>query len=127
MTTKNPTGFCPRCNQEVLLTREDIDVCLAIILLIFTAGIGLIIYLVIYYSRVEDRCVHCGTKITTLKTTSPYTYQFQPQTQQQSYSTPVNVSGENIGSSHNFCALCGEKLDIGIKFCPNCGSKITEN
>ncbi len=127
MTTKNPTGFCPRCNQEVLLTREDIDVCLAIILLIFTAGIGLIIYLVWYYSKEENTCVHCGSKITTLKPSSPYTYQFQPQTQQQSYITPVDVSGETKVSGVNFCALCGEKLEFGIKFCPNCGSKITEN
>ena len=127
MTTTNPTGYCPRCKQDVLLKREDIDTCLAIILLIFTAGIGLLIYLAIYYSKAEDRCIHCGAKITTFQTPSPYTYQTQPQPQPPLYSTPVNTSEEITGSRTNFCALCGEKLDPGIRFCPNCGSKIPEN
>ena len=125
MTTLNPTGWCPRCQQNVLLKREEIDTCLAIILLIFTAGIGLIIYLAIYYSKAEDRCIHCSSKITALQTESPYTS--QPQIQQSSYSTPANISEEVTGVKPNFCALCGEKLDMGIKFCPNCGSQITEN
>lgn len=127
MTTINPTGYCNRCNQKVLLKREDIDTCLAIILLIFTVGIGLLIYLAIYYSKAEDRCIHCGNKITALQTPSPYTYQTQPQVQQSSYSTPVNTSEEIAGSRPNFCSLCGEKLDPGISYCPNCGSQISEN
>lgn len=122
MTTLNPTGWCPRCQQNVLLKREEIDTCLAIILLIFTAGIGLIIYLAIYYSKAEDRCIHCSAKITTPQTQSPYI----SQTQQTSYSTSVNVSEEVTGFKPGFCALCGEKLDSGTKFCPNCGSQITD-
>lgn len=125
MPTVNPTGWCPRCQQNVLLKREEIDTCLAIILLIFTAGIGLIIYLAFYYSKAEDRCIHCGAKVTALQTQSPYAA--QPQIQQSSYSTPTNISEEITGSRPNFCSLCGEKLDMGIKFCPNCGSQITEN
>ncbi len=127
MTTTNPTGYCNRCNQEVLLKREEIDTCLAIVLLIFTAGIGLLIYLAIYYSKPEDRCVHCGNKITTFQTPSPYTYQPQPQIQQSAYSTPVNTSEEITGSRPNFCSLCGEKLNPGTSYCPNCGSQISEN
>ena len=127
MTTTNPTGFCPRCNQQVLLKREDIDTCLALILLIFTAGIGLIIYLIIYYNKAEDKCIHCGTRITAFQAQSPYTYQTQVPNQQSSFTSPVNVSEEVTGSRPSFCALCGEKLDLGIKFCPNCGSKITDN
>ena len=122
MTTLNPTGWCPRCQQNVLLKREEIDTCLAIILLIFTAGIGLIIYLAIYYSKPEDRCIHCSAKITAPQTQSPYI----SQTQQSSYSTSVNVSEEVTGFKLGFCALCGEKLDSGTKFCPNCGSQITD-
>jgi len=127
MTTTNPTGYCSRCNQEVLLKREEIDTCLAIVLLIFTAGIGLLIYLAIYYSKPEDRCIHCGTRITPLQTPSPYTYQTQPLPQQPSYSAPLYISEEITGSKPNFCSLCGEKLDSGISYCPNCGSKISEN
>jgi len=134
MTTTNPTGYCPHCQQNVLLTREDIDVCLAIILLIFTAGIGLIIYLAIYYSRAEDKCVHCGTRITALQTQpvgqipyqqqtqqNPYTYQTQP-TQEDTATSSVE---EFKGESPFFCVYCGEKLEFeGIKFCPNCGNKV---
>ncbi|MFW9988514.1 MAG: zinc-ribbon domain-containing protein [Candidatus Odinarchaeota archaeon] len=122
MTTKNPTGWCPRCQQNVLLKREEIDTCLAIILLIFTAGIGLIIYLAIYYRRAEDRCIHCSTKITTLQPQSPY--RSQPQIQQSPNSASANISEKITGASPNYCPLCGEKLEIGISFCPNCGSKI---
>ena len=127
MTTTNPTGYCNRCNQNVLLKREEIDTCLAIILLIFTAGIGLLIYLAIYYSKAEDRCIHCGNKVIPFQTQIPYSSQPQTQIQPPSYSTSVNVSEEVTGARANFCALCGEKLDPGIRFCPNCGSQITEN
>ncbi|MFX1503168.1 MAG: zinc-ribbon domain-containing protein [Promethearchaeota archaeon] len=125
MTTRNPTGWCPRCQQKVLLKREEIDTCLAIILLIFTAGIGLIIYLAIYYRRAEDRCIHCSTKITTTPIQSSYAS--QPQIQQSPYSTSANGSEKITGATPNYCPLCGEKLDMGIRFCPNCGSQIVEN
>ncbi|MFX0139184.1 MAG: zinc-ribbon domain-containing protein [Candidatus Hodarchaeota archaeon] len=127
MTTTNPSGYCPRCKQNVLLTREEIDTCLAIVLLIFTAGIGLIIYLAIYYSKPEEYCIHCRTKVTAFQTPTPYTYQTQPQIQQPSYTTPIKPSEEITGGRPNFCALCGEKLEAGARFCPNCGSQITEN
>ena len=127
MTTTNPTGYCPRCQQNVLLTREEIDTCLAIILLIFTAGIGLLIYLAIYYSKPEENCVHCGAKVTAFQTPSPYTHQSQPKIQQTPYSPPINTAEQVTGGIPNFCALCGEKLDMGAKFCQNCGSQIKEN
>jgi len=125
MHTSNPTGFCPRCNQNVLLMRKDFDTCLAIMLLIFTAGIGLIIYLAVYYGRKEDRCVHCGTQISIPPSQQSYTYQPRMQTQSTVSPRPGNISEEIQGELPNFCALCGEKLEPGIKFCPNCGSKIT--
>jgi len=126
MPTVNPTGFCPRCNQNVLLTRPRIDTCLAIILLIFTAGIGLIIYMIWYYSKAEDTCVHCGTKITVSQPQSQFAYQSQPQSLQGRYTAaaPVRVTEEITGDIPNFCALCGEKIEAGVKYCPNCGSKV---
>lgn len=127
MTTTNPTGYCPRCQQNVLLTREEIDTCLAVVLLIFTAGIGLLIYLAIYYSKPEEYCVHCRARVTAFQISSPYTQQSQPQVQQALYNAPDNISEQVTGGIPNFCTLCGEKLDIGAKFCQNCGSKITEN
>ena len=125
MTTNNPTGYCPRCKQQVLLTRKDFDTCLAIILLIFTV-IGFFIYLAVYYSRKEDRCTHCGTEITISQ--SPQSYVFQPQNQTQPTISPIpgNLPEEIKGVTPNYCPLCGENLETGIKFCSNCGSKITE-
>ena len=125
MSTENPTGFCPRCQQKVLLTRKDFDTCLAIILLLFT-GIGFIIYLVVYYRKKEDRCVHCGTQITLSQAQAPSTYQIPQEIQQSSYSVTQSESEEVTGTAPKFCSFCGEKLEpSSIKFCPNCGSKVT--
>ena len=141
MTTINPTGFCPNCQQNALLVRERIDTCLAIILAIFTAGIGLIVYLAIYYSKPENRCIHCNT-IVQPSLTSQYA---EPQSQvgyqepSQGYQIPNRNQPEPTynyqpaepvvkveNPKRNFCALCGAKLDPaqGLKFCANCGSEL---
>jgi hypothetical protein len=118
------TGFCPRCQTSVLLVRERIDACLAIVLLIFTGGIGLIIYLAIYYSKPKQHCIHCGTKVTLPQTPTAYTYQPQPQIQNASPTTPSNTAEEVLGARPKFCAFCGEKIKVGTNFCENCGSKV---
>ncbi|MHA1984942.1 MAG: hypothetical protein ACW967_11345 [Candidatus Hodarchaeales archaeon] len=123
MSTKNPTGFCPRCQQQVLLTRKEFDTCLAIVLLLFT-GIGFIIYLVVYYGKKEDRCVHCGTQIALSQAQAPVAYQTPQEIQQSSYSDTRSESEENSLTAPKFCRFCGEKIESSsIKFCPNCGSK----
>lgn len=119
------TAYCPRCQQNVLLIREKIDTCLAIILLIFTGGIGLIIYLAIYYSKPKQHCIHCGTKVTISQTPTSYSYQSSPQIQNTFISEPVNQTEEVLGARPNYCAFCGEKIEDGTKFCQNCGSQIT--
>jgi hypothetical protein len=139
MTTINPTGYCPNCKQNVLLAREDIDVGLAILLLIFTAGIGLIIYLVIYYSRPENRCVHCNTEALSVQSKSNYTDQKQVsyQSNENPYiyhkETDTNLESQNLseGSTKeisekiNYCPLCGSKIDTeSQKYCSNCGSQL---
>ncbi|MBY8986565.1 MAG: hypothetical protein KGD65_15950 [Candidatus Lokiarchaeota archaeon] len=118
MKTNNPTAFCPRCNQQVLLARKEFNTCLAIVLLLFTV-IGFFIYLAVYYSKEEDRCVHCGTQITF----SQAQVQFQPSTS-RNVAEPENLPTNNYS---NYCQYCGEKLEkeTQIKFCPNCGGKIT--
>ncbi|MFX0002896.1 MAG: zinc-ribbon domain-containing protein [Candidatus Hodarchaeota archaeon] len=119
------TGYCPRCQTKVLLTREKIDTCLAVILLIFTGGIGLIIYLAVHYSKPKQHCIHCGTKISVLINSYPYTNQSQSEAQNALYNTSTNSSEEVLGVRPNFCAFCGEKVEVGTRFCQNCGSKIT--
>ncbi len=123
MTSTTPIGYCEHCKQNVLLTREEIDVCLAIILLLFTAGIGLIIYLIIYYSRPRNRCIHCGAEVTSfLEQQTPTRKQipYQQQKMKEEISVEI-VEGERA----SFCPLCGANLDERNQtFCPNCGSKI---
>ncbi|MHA1931326.1 MAG: zinc-ribbon domain-containing protein [Promethearchaeota archaeon] len=117
MPTNNPTAFCPRCNQQVLLARKQFDTCLAIVLLLFTV-IGFFIYLAVYYSRKEEFCIHCGHQITFSQSAVQY------QTPQVQYQTS---QVQPASSTLKYCPLCGEKLDAQVKFCPNCGGKITEN
>lgn len=131
MPTYNPMGYCKHCGQNVLLKREEFDWCLATILLIFTAGIGLLIYVFYYLSKPENRCVHCNSECYTVltegETPQQITYQqseqyiSQPQIHQYSQETVVV---ENTQTAR-FCPLCGEKLDQrGAKFCPACGGEI---
>ncbi len=117
------TGYCDRCKTNVMLNRGDFDVCLAIILLLFTAGIGFIIYLAVFYSKPADRCVHCGYKIT--KTASSHS--FQPSFQSQNYQQPVlSQPPQEKGPLENktrYCSFCGEQLNYEANFCSNCGSR----
>ena len=53
--------YCPRCQREVTAIRPDIDACLLFFLL-FT-GIGWIIYLIIYFSQPESRCIICHAAV----------------------------------------------------------------
>ena len=118
------TGFCQHCSQNVLLRRDEFDVCLAIILLIFTAGIGLIIYIVIYYSKPENRCVHCGNRIPYVDS-SQY---LQQDNNSQGYQQPIQSQPVQESAPMEYktiyCTFCGEELKSGVNYCPNCGSKI---
>jgi hypothetical protein len=125
MTTLNPTGYCYHCKQQVLLKREDIDICLVLILAIFTAGIGLIVYLAYYYKKEEVHCVHCGA--TCSQTFDPSESQIAPQVsnQPQARLFQEQEAVKEEKADINFCPFCGENFNqAGVKFCPNCGSKI---
>lgn len=135
------SGYCNHCQQHVLAKREDINILLAIILAIFTAIIGLLIYMSIWKSKPENRCVHCNSII------SPPTEAGIPSSESQfSYDNPIipenpytNIyidesieegESEEEGSEvmtrgrSEFCSLCGEKIELGVRFCPSCGNKI---
>ena len=116
--SRNPTGYCPRCKQDVLLTREEINWGVAILLLCFTGGIGLIIYLIIYYSKPQDRCIHCNARV--LSRAPQYSQIVEPITPQPQQKL------ENIeNNSPKYCPFCGEQLESSnVKFCSNCGTKV---
>ena len=114
-----PLGYCPKCKEEVFLKRDDIDICLLIILTIFTAGIGTIVYLIIYYSNEPKRCLKCNSMCLPLS----------PQNKQKSIISNVqNYELKNISrKTINYCPECGSKLrDPNGKsnFCPFCGSNL---
>ena len=123
MSPSTPIGYCEYCKQNVLLTRQEIDTWLAIILLIFTGGIGLIIYLIIYYRRPRNRCIHCGTEVHTfLEYQASTPKQISYQQQEKKGVLPVEIVE---GEQANYCPLCGAHLDDKKQnYCPSCGSKI---
>ena len=114
------TGYCPHCQQNVLMVREEINVVLAILLLCCT-GIGFFIYLIFYYSKPQNKCIHCGSYCqATLPNNSVQTV---PQLQNQTQSNAEYA--KTLGNQLKFCPLCGNKLDAGNQnFCANCGSKL---
>ena len=114
------TGYCPHCQQNVLMAREEMNVVLAIILLCCT-GIGFFIYLIFYYSKPKNRCIHCGSYCqATLPNKSSQTV-LQLRNQPQSNS----MNAKTLGKQLKFCPLCGNKLVEGNQnFCQSCGSKL---
>ena len=121
--------YCPRCETNVLTTREDIDICLAIILLIFTAGFGLFIYLIYYYSQEENSCVHCHNtciphrKGQEISLTTPVANPFHLNQETQQVQILQSVSEVNEGVK--YCSNCGVKLNrLDMNFCPFCGTNI---
>ena len=121
--------YCPRCETNVLAAREDMDICLLLILAIFTAGFGLIIYLIYYYSQDENRCIHCHSICTLQQTgqevslTSPVLNPYRQNRETQQVQVLQTVSSEAGGVK--FCSNCGSKINRqNTSFCPFCGSQI---
>lgn len=120
------TLYCPNCKTSVLTTREDFRVGLAIILAIFTGGIGLLIYLAIYLDKEKNRCIHCKTvcqiRQEVVQTNSNYQVLNQSHQNQQVHMPFKRVVAED---NSKFCYNCGTKLsERKAKFCPYCGSSI---
>lgn len=128
-------GYCEKCEQNVLLKREKINNILAIILLIFTAGIGLLIYIWIHSTKEKVLCIHCGTyalPITNIGNNQLSTDNIGIQNQNNPYMTNSdknsNYARESIiqisGDKVNSCSLCGQEIkDHDGEYCPYCGEK----
>ncbi len=122
------TNYCPNCKMNVLTTREDPDIFLVIILCIFTAGIGLLIYLAIYYDKEPNRCVHCNTIVQHGSSDQKDNSSSVISNQMESYQKIKNYKKNRsvVEENSNFCSNCGVKLGDreGLKYCAFCGSKI---
>ena len=121
----SPLRYCPNCNKNVTTTREDIDIGLAIFLLCCTMGVGFFIYLIVYFSQPETRCIFCSSQ--TLQPTFGGTSQTTPQFSEekvvkQTVREPVAEKGST--SSRKYCPLCGTGFTEGQQFCENCGGDL---
>lgn len=135
-------GFCHKCGKEVYMKREDIDICLCIILAIFTAGIGLLIYMVIYLDKKENRCIHCNSICSPLMDvrSNPYsqnahqeipkqivyTKQMDRNSNYTHHSESNNGYEVNDYSEPKFCYNCGSHLHDAknARFCIFCGAEL---
>ena len=128
MSTRNRVGYCPICKQNVLLVREALNWPLMIILLIFTAGIGLLILLAIHYEKEPNRCIHCHTQISMESNksvqSSTYVQVENQKTHHSNSNSDIKVKADET-SNNKYCSYCGEpQLNELAKFCPHCGSRV---
>lgn len=111
--------YCPKCEKNVFTKKMKFNIGIAIILVIFTGGIGLLIYMVIYLDK-QKRCINCNAfcqdEISDNQTN--LNYQVQKQI--------LNVENQIIDDKTNFCYTCGVTLDdrASAKFCAYCGTDI---
>jgi len=120
--------YCPNCKMNVLTVREDLDICLIIILGIFTAGIGILIYLAIYYEKEQNRCVHCKSichPISKIQHTGDFNSKPSNINKYKKVDNPIDIGTSSVTDS-NFCSNCGVKIGEreGLKYCAFCGTKI---
>jgi len=120
--------YCPNCRTNVLTVREEIDLGLVIILCIFTAGFGLLIYLAIYYDKKPTHCVHCKAICGPYLSEQTNNYSPLKTSEDKSYQeVKLYKASEPVIEKHSpFCYNCGVQLSEreGLKFCAFCGSKI---
>ncbi|MHA1729068.1 MAG: hypothetical protein ACTSWY_10090 [Promethearchaeota archaeon] len=133
-----PTAYCPVCKREVMTKREDLDVGLAIFLLCCTFGVGIIIYLIVYFMQPEDKCIFCSSQTEPVghqRTGESYTpyppeQKIEPEIEPyKTYSSETVYDGptqEGKSSGKKFCPMCGTKFKIGQKYCENCGGDLRD-
>jgi len=120
--------FCASCKEENVMIRKEIKMNEIILLLFFTAGIGIFIYFLIYQYGNIRCCNKCGKNI---KITEQEIKNQNNQSEQYNsvvpYSEPVLTQSqdEENQSGKSFCFLCGSVLiRENPNYCPNCGTEL---
>ena len=116
--------YCPNCKMNVPTVKKDINIPLAILLAIFTGGIGLLIYLAIYIERDANRCIHCKGECSMILENVNTNYNSQYQTtsyQIQDYSPLKKINSDK--EIPRYCYNCGAEREANenAKFCYYCG------
>ena len=128
MSTNNTVGYCPFCKQNVLLVREAVNWPLIIILIIFTGGIGLIVYGIVYFNKAPSRCIHCRSQIalgSTSNVQSSNQSQIITALEQENDINAGDHVEDNKTQQLKFCSFCGEALlNKNAMFCAHCGTKV---
>jgi len=119
--------YCPKCKINVETKKEDFRVGLAIILVIFTGGLGLLIYAAIYLDKSKNRCVHCNSVCNSLLVSNQSNSNYQlVSNSNQVLSQKAVVQTQLVGGTTKYCFSCGVELDQReeAKFCRFCGTNI---
>ncbi|MHA1985550.1 MAG: hypothetical protein ACW98D_02825 [Promethearchaeota archaeon] len=118
--------YCPKCKMNVETKKEDFRVGLAIILIIFTGGLGLLIYAAIYLDKAKTRCIHCNSVCSThlVSNQSNSNYQLVSNSNQMTSQKSVSQTVQLVEGTVKYCFSCGVELDQreDAKFCRFCGS-----
>jgi len=120
-------GYCPNCKKNVMMVRADINVPLIIILAIFTAGFGVLVYFLFYVSNEPNRCIHCKSICQPLLLTNNSSSQPQlisSTTQNQQLSVNTIQKARSSQEQVIFCPNCGVHLGerSDVKYCAFCGT-----
>ncbi len=120
--------YCPKCNMNVYTKKNEFNIGLAIILAIFTGGIGLLIYVAIYLDKEhKPRCIHCDSVCYEQKETDQQSSKYQViNISHQPERSKVIKKSQQTEEKAVFCYNCGTELDQSenAKFCALCGSSI---
>ncbi|MFX0136172.1 MAG: hypothetical protein ACFFDN_21210 [Candidatus Hodarchaeota archaeon] len=120
--------YCPKCNTNVYTKKNEFNIGLAIILAIFTGGIGLLIYVAIYLDKEhKPRCIHCNSVCYELKENNRLISNYQVISTSNKVNNQKLVLESQIGEEHaKFCYNCGTELERSenAKYCGLCGNSI---
>jgi hypothetical protein len=115
--------YCPVCEEEVQAKRENMNWAILILLTIFTAGIGTLIYLAIWLEKPLNRCITCNSLCYPSREAFNIKNVSNSRTSRQ-VSTTVPEKVEVNEEKSVFCVSCGAELDAKAHYCAYCGSNL---
>ena len=119
--------YCPQCQKNVETKKEDFRIGLAILLIIFTGGFGLLIYVAVYLDKAKNRCIHCNNVCQTQIINDPPMPNYQViSSSGQSLKQQTILELQPVEGKAKFCYNCGVELNQSeeAKFCALCGSNV---
>jgi hypothetical protein len=108
--------------------KMEFNVAIAVILAIFTGGIGLLIYVAIYLDREKrPRCLQCNSVCYPRTNAQPASNYQVVSTANQALNQKAIVLTQTVDEKPKFCYNCGTELNQhdSAKFCPLCGTGTT--